>query len=546
MRTDHWTISKRLILITAVAVVGLAVLGVDSLYTLRGSMLQDRKDKAQVLVEVAGGVIARFHELARNGTLSDDEARKEAAETLRHMRYAGSEYFFILDTQHRFVMHPLKPELEGRSGAEMRDPNGKALIQELVRTALASERGGLVEYVFARAGSEQPAPKISYAAQFKPWGWVYGTGIYVDDISAAFRSQAIESTGIVALAVGVLVAISLVIGRSVLRQLGGEPAAAAAIARRVAAGDLAVAVDATGLVDGSLMRSIAEMQNHLRAMIAKMDHLAGAVAGRAGEIAVATGDTSRAADAQADSTAATAASIEQLTVSINEVAQSAHASGQSSDAVAGCAEQGRQLVTSSAAEIEAISAIVGRSAAQIGQLATRSREIGGIASAIKEIAEQTNLLALNAAIEAARAGEQGRGFAVVADEVRKLAERTTKATSEISAMVVSVQADTESAVAAMSEAAPQVARGLDKAREASNVLEAILRQAQKSSERVHEVAVATHEQATVAEDVARHLQHIASMTEETRATMHANSAAVAELEQLAGQLREVVARFRVA
>ncbi|MBN8451713.1 MAG: methyl-accepting chemotaxis protein [Candidatus Accumulibacter sp.] len=533
-------------MITAVAVVGLAVLGVDSLKTLRGSMLQDRKDKTQVLVEVAGGVIARFHELARNGTLSDDEARKEAAETLRHMRYAGSEYFFILDTQHRFVMHPLKPELEGRSGAEMRDPNGKALIQELVRTALASERGGLVEYVFARAGSEKPAPKISYAAQFKPWGWVYGTGIYVDDISAAFRSQAIESTGIVALAVGVLVAVSLVIGRSVLRQLGGEPAAAAAIARRVATGDLAADVDAASLVGGSLMRSIAEMQNHLRAMIAEIDRLAGAVAGRAGEIAVATGETSRAADAQADSTAATAASIEQLTVSINEVAQSARASGESSDAVAGCAEQGRQLVTSSAAEIEAIAAIVSRSAAQIGQLATRSREIGGIAAAIKEIAEQTNLLALNAAIEAARAGEQGRGFAVVADEVRKLAERTTKATGEISAMVVSVQADTEAAVAAMSEAAPQVARGLDKAREASSVLETILGQAQKSSQRVHEVAVATHEQATVAEDVARHLQHIASMTEETRATMHANSAAVAELEQLAGQLREVVARFRVA
>jgi len=112
-------------------------------------------------------------------------------------------------------------------------------------------------------------------------------------------------------------------------------------------------------------------------------------------------------------------------------------------------------------------------------------------------------------------------------------------------MVVSVQTDTASAVAAMSEAAPQVARGLDKAREASSVLEEILSQAQKSTERVHEVAVATHEQATVAEDVARHLQHIASMTEETRSTMHANSTAVAELEQLAGRLREVVARFRV-
>jgi len=387
---------------------------------------------------------------------------------------------------------------------------------------------------------------ISYAAQFKPWGWVYGTGIYVDDIAAAFRSKAIESMIIVALVVGILVAVSVAIGRSVLRQLGGEPAAASAIAQRVAVGDLAADVDAGSLAAGRLMRSIAEMQNRLRTMIAEIDRLAGDLAGRAGEIAVATGETSRAAEKQADSTSATAASIEELTVSINEVAQSAHASGESSDAVAGCAEQGRQLVTGSAAEIEAISAIVSRSAAQIGQLATRSREIGGIAAAIKKIAEQTNLLALNAAIEAARAGEQGRGFAVVADEVRKLAERTTKATTEIGAMVVSVQADTDSAVAAMSEAGPQVARGLDKAREASSVLEAILRQARTSSERVHEVAVATHEQATVAEDVARHLQHIASMTEETRATMHANAAAVAELEQLAGSLRKVVAHFRVA
>jgi len=324
----------------------------------------------------------------------------------------------ILDTQHHFVMHPLKPELEGTSGAEMRDPNGKALIPELVRTALASERGALVDYVFARAGSEKPAPKISYSAQFKPWGWVYGTGVYLDDIAAAFRSKVIDSMIIAALVVGILVAVSVAIGRSVLRQLGGEPAAA--------------------------------------------------------------------------------------------------------------------------------SAIVGRSAAQIEQLATRSREIRGIAAAIKEIAEQTKLLAINAAIEAARAGEQGRGFAVVADEVRKLAERTTKATTEISAMVATVQADTDSAVAAMSEAAPQVARGLDRAREASGVLESILCQARKSSERVHEVAVATQEQATVAEDVAHHLQHIAAMTEETRAARHANGTAVAELEQLAGNLRKVVAHFRVS
>lgn len=428
----------------------------------------------------------------------------------------------------------------------MRDPSGKLLIQELVRAALASETGGAVDYVFAKPGSDKPVAKISHSAQFKPWGWVYGTGIYLDDVDKVFRREAINSLLIIMLVVAVLAGVSFVIGRSVLRQLGGEPADASAIALRIAAGDLSQALDADRLASGSLMQSIAQMQNRLRDMIADIDRLASALASRANQISVATEETSRAAEEQANSTSATAASIEELTVSINEVAQNAQATGENSSAAANSAEQGRTLVSASADEIEKISAIVARSSEQIGQLATRSRDIGGIAGVIKEIAEQTNLLALNAAIEAARAGEQGRGFAVVADEVRKLAERTSKATNEIAAMVVSVQEDTEMAVGAMAEAAPQVTRSLDKAREASSVLESIHRQAQESSERVHEVAMATHEQATVANDVARHVQHIASMTEETTATMRGNAASVVELKQLANQLREAVAYFRVA
>ena len=546
MQAREWSIKTRLVILSAVAVLGLAVLGLSSLDSLRRNMLQDRKDKTQVLVEIAGGVITRFHDLAKSGALSEDEARKHAAETLRQMRYSGGEYFFILDTQHHFVMHPVKPELEGKSGAEMRDPSGKPLIQELVRTALASERGGAVDYAFAKPGSDKPVAKVSYAAQFKPWGWVYGTGIYLDDVDQAFRSQAINSSLIIALVVALLAGVSFVIGRGVLRQLGGEPADASAIALRIAAGDLSQELHADRLTSGSLMQSITQMQNRLRGLIADIDRLAGALASRASQISVATEETSRAAEEQANSTSATAASIEELTVSINEVAQNAHATGENSSTAANCAEQGRALVSSSADEIEKISAIVARSSEQIGQLATRSRDIGGIASVIKEIAEQTNLLALNAAIEAARAGEQGRGFAVVADEVRKLAERTSKATNEIAAMVVSVQADTTMAVEAMAEAAPQVTRSLDKAREASSVLESIHRQALESSERVHEVAMATREQATVANDVARHVQHIASMTEETTATMRGNAVSVVELKQLANQLREAVAYFRVA
>ncbi|MCB1931368.1 MAG: cache domain-containing protein [Candidatus Accumulibacter sp.] len=546
MKLSGWSIKTRFIIVLAVAVLGLAALGLYSLKNLRDNLLDDRKDKIHVLVEVAGGVIARFHELARSGALSEDEAKKQALETLRQMRYANGEYFFVLDTQHSFVMHAAKPALEGKNAADLRDPSGKLFVQELVSVAVGKEQGGIVEYSFAKAGSDKPVPKVSYAAQFKPWGWVIGTGIYLDDVDLVFRSEAVNSLIIIALVIAILAGVALWIGRSVLRQLGGEPSEASAIALRIAGGDLGQEMHTDRLVKGSLMHSIAQMQSRLRDIIAEIGQLASALGNSAGEISLATDETRRAAEEQANSTSATAASIEELTASINEVAQSAQATGENSNAAAKCAEQGRVLVSASAGEIEKVAEIVARSSEQISQLATRSRDIGGIAEVIREIAEQTNLLALNAAIEAARAGEQGRGFAVVADEVRKLAERTSKATNEISTMVVSVQADTEMAVGAMGEAAPQVNRSLTKAREASSMLESIHNQAHESSERVQEVAAATREQASVANDIARHVQNIASMTEETNATMQGNADSANALNGLASRLRDAVAYFRLA
>ncbi|WP_313951069.1 methyl-accepting chemotaxis protein [Accumulibacter sp.] len=545
MKLSEWTIKARFVIVVVVAVLGLVVLGLYSLNNMRTNLLTDRKDKIQVLVEAGGGVFAHYHALAKSGALTEDEAKKQALDALRQMRYGDGEYFFVLDAQHNFVMHAVKPALEGKSAADLRDPDGKLFVQDLVRTGLGSERGGIVEYSFAKPGSDKPVPKISFAAQFKPWGWVLGTGIYLDDVDREFRQEAINALVIIALVITVLVGVSLWIGRSVLRQLGGEPAEASAIALRIAGGDLGQQMNADKLPSGSLMHSIAQMQTRLRSIIADIGQLSAALANSSSEISLATDETRRAAEEQANSTSATAASIEELTASINEVAHSADATGKNSSEAATCAEQGRLLVSSSAGEIEKVAEIVARSSGQIRQLAARSRDIGGIAEVIKEIAEQTNLLALNAAIEAARAGEQGRGFAVVADEVRKLAERTSKATNEISTMVASVQADTEMAVGAMGEAAPQVSKSLDKAREATNMLESIHRQALESSERVQEVASATREQATVANDIARHVQNIASMTEETNATMQGNADSAVALNGLAGKLREAVAYFRV-
>jgi methyl-accepting chemotaxis protein len=381
MKLTEWRIRTRLIVLTAIAVLGLAALGLDSLNDLRSNMLQDRTDRTRLFVEVAGGVIARFHDLSTSGVLSEDEAKKQAADTLRRMRYGDGEYFFIVDAQNNFVLHAAKPALEGKSGTELRDPNGKMIIQELVRVALGNERGGAVDYAFAKPGSDKPVPKVSYAAQFKPWGWVYSTGIYLDDVDKAFRSEAINSLLIIVLAVAFLAGVSVLIGRSVLRQLGGEPNEASAIALRIAGGDLGRDMRADQSASGSLMHSMTEMQNRLRSIFSSIDRLAATLVSNAGEISVATDEVRRAAEEQATSTAATAASIEELTVSINEVAQNAranrrqfHRRSEHCPAGAGAGQH------ASADEIEKISA---KSSPvrqnRSGNWRRRSRDIGGIA-----------------------------------------------------------------------------------------------------------------------------------------------------------------------
>ena len=196
-------------------------------------------------------------------------------------------------------------------------------------------------------------------------------------------------------------------------------------------------------------------------------------------------------------------------------------------------------------EIEELAGAVGASVAQVGGLVDRSQEVGGIAGVIREIADQTNLLALNAAIEAARAGEQGRGFAVVADEVRKLAERTTKATQEIARVIEQIQNETRMTVDGMQGITPRVAGGLEKVSAVAGMLESISREASESRARAVDVAHATREQASAANDIARSVEQVSQMTEETTATLHENAHRAAELKAMAGGLREQITYFRV-
>jgi len=536
-------VRTRLMIFFAGVVLGLLAVGIFSLYVLRDNLMEDRRLKTRNVVESALGVVDYFHKQQQAGKLSEEEAKRQAMDSLRNVRYDGKEYFWVQDRNLVMLMHPIKPDMEGKSQAALKDPNGKLFFQEMENVVKASGKG-FVDYLWPKPGFDQPAPKISYVAEFPAWGWVVGSGIYVDDVNAVFRQQALLFSIMVVITLAILSVISWLINSSILRQLGGEPAYAVEVVRHIAEGDLVRPVESSS--PDSLLAAMQTMQQKLANIFGDINGMASRLSSGAEHVSVAARETSVAAHNQAQSTSASAASIEQMTVSISEVSEIATQTEANSSQTAALAEEGAGLVKNAAQEIELISRTVATSSEQIQLLQQRSQEIGGIANVIKEIADQTNLLALNAAIEAARAGEQGRGFAVVADEVRKLAERTAKATTEIAQMIDSIQEETQTAVQAMATAAPQVDKGLELATQATAMLDEIHRQALDSLGKVRDVALATTEQATTATDIAKHVEHIASMAEETNATMQNNAAEAEQLEGLADQLRQTVSYFRVS
>jgi methyl-accepting chemotaxis protein len=236
--------------------------------------------------------------------------------------------------------------------------------------------------------------------------------------------------------------------------------------------------------------------------------------------------------------------VEEVTVSIGQVAETTRETRSASEQACQLSQAGEKTARDTASQMVKTADSVGQSMRLIENLSRRSHDISGIVKVIRDIAEQTNLLALNAAIEAARAGEQGRGFAVVADEVRKLAERTSTSTSEIAAMIEAIQGEVSSAVENLKSNNEQVAQGKGLAEEVAAILARINEGARTTMQRIHDISSAASEQTTASTDIARNVERIAQMTEETSAAVSQASSTAHQLESLASKLHGEIAQFR--
>ncbi|UVM53555.1 methyl-accepting chemotaxis protein [Pseudomonas sp. B21-012] len=537
------SISRRLWLILVVAVVMLVTLGLLMLRQIHGDLYQAKAEKTRHVVETAAGVLAYYQGLEAAGTLSRDAAQQQALSAVRGLRYDQNDYFWINDLGPKMIMHPTNPKLDGQDLSAIRDPDGFALFNEMA--ALAKAKGaGSIDYRWPKPGASEPVKKTSYVQLFKPWGWVIGSGVYIDDMQDEFLRQ-LRDASILGLGIALVMTLLVVlIARSIARPLQEAVDAMATIASGES--DLTRRLDTHGNDEVTQLGiHFNSFTGKLQGVISQLQGAVHALAQSASDVGNNAGQAQQRSEQQSQQMEQVATAINEVTYAVQDVAKNAEqASSEMHDAQLR-AEQGQHSIHGSLQRIDQLSTTIDEAVQVIRALAGQSTRIGSVLEVIRSIAEQTNLLALNAAIEAARAGEQGRGFAVVADEVRLLAQRTQQSTAEIQSMIEHLQGQSEAAVKAIDASSEASRQTVEQASEAGVSLDAISQALHNLTALNASIASATLQQAHVVEEINRNVTETADLSQQTALAAQHSSDSGKALARLSTQLEQLLRQFRV-
>lgn len=434
-----------------------------------------------------------------------------------------------------FVMHP---KFQEKQIGELDVPE---TTKDVLRQVLA-RKNGVFRYPFADSAGVT-RDKIVVAATSSAWGWTVATGSWLDeylDESRALRNTLVVASILAALLLAVMIFVLVSTRLRLLKQMVQE-------VERMAGGDLRTVVQGAEPDSQNEVHVIGRAFNH---MAENMRTLVRGVSATSAQVGTAANELQQAASAGRESSAQAsasasgiAASVEQLSVSVTQVADNANHAARITEDAKSVTASGRDVVYRTMSELERVASDITESAALIESLGERSKQISSVVGVIREIADQTNLLALNAAIEAARAGEQGRGFAVVADEVRKLAERTSLSTQEIATTVSAILDETGRAVSRMQELSTNMTGSVDMARQAGDSLEAIDARAKETVDVVHGIADSAREQSAASQEIARLVETIAQAAAGSSGRAALNSERAQNLLRLAAELQTQLSRF---
>lgn len=539
----RFTVQNRMWLLITITVFLLVGGGALTILNTKDDLFNERVASASNLAHTATAVLDNFYSRYQSGEFSEQEAKTAALTVLGALRYAGDNYFWVNDMDHVMIMHGAKPSLNGKSMKGFKDPNGVLLFDEMV-TVVKSTGEGYVEYMWPKPGQESAAAKISYVKGFAPWGWIVGTGVYVDDVQAKIIASIKKQIYMGGTTLAIFMLISILIARSITQPL----AAAAGAMEDISAGegDLTRRLQTSGRDEVSQFavgfNSFAEK---IRQLVIQAAHNTTSVADGAGQLASIAENTNRNLAQQQNETEQVTTAVHQMSASVQEVAQSAGQAAEAAEQSDSESKQGLELVSKNKEAINALAEEVDRAAGVIQKLEADSQNIGSILDVIRGIAEQTNLLALNAAIEAARAGEQGRGFAVVADEVRTLAGRTQESTQEIQDMINLLQGGTQEAVQVMVSGRAKAEQSVEFAEKVQHSLENIAAAISTISDMNTQIAASSEEQSAVAEEVNSKVFSISQVTSKTYEGSQETAIAAESLTGHANDLQHLLQQFKV-
>jgi methyl-accepting chemotaxis protein len=539
---DKITIKTKLMLVSVMVSLALLVVSIDSFISTKHELMNAKKTMLTSQIDTVTSLLSYYENEVNAGRMSLQQAQDTAKEHIKNLRYNEKEYFFILNNQVQGVMHPIKPALDNTDLSDIKDPEGKHLFVEFAKVA-KEDKEGYVSYMWPKPDSETPLPKLTFVRAFSAWGWIVGTGVYVDDVDDEFMAVVIKKGIGIALLIIIMVGLLIAIQRSIANKLSLMQAMAEELAG--GNGDLTKRLEINGADEpaqaaGSINSFIAAIQSMVQ-NAKQASHENASVSTELSNTSIAIGrrmeDESSQMDAIYRSTeqiiANLALSKGDNEVTCKEVVEASEMLRTARDELMAMIQMIRQSV-----EVEA------EFANKIHELANNARQIRDVLSVIGDIADQTNLLALNAAIEAARAGEHGRGFAVVADEVRKLAERTQGSLTQTDVTISLIVSSIEEASVQMERNAKSIEQLGEKSQLVGQRIEQTSGVVNQTSEAIKKLVVDADINTKDVEGIAQRLSAINDLVRANARSVEEIATTAEHLYKVAEGLNQNLGRFR--
>lgn len=498
-------------------------------------------EENQHLVEVVYTLLSHYES---RSDLDEETAKQLALEAVKDLRYDRNNYYWIQDDTPTMIMHPIKPELDGSDLRTFKDGNGKAFFVEMAQQVRSGGQG-FVDYVWPLPGQTTPTDKISFVKRFDAWGWTIGSGIYLtllEEEYAAMRNVVVVFCIVSVILVVVLV---LLIGGSIVRPIQEVTERMEDIAQ--GDGDLGCTLPVAGKDEVTqLAQYFNQFTNKLRQSLVSIRENIVDLTAQAESVDLESKNSNQQAQNQHENMLQVATAMEEMTTQIQEVSQNADTADKSISQAQENVQTGASVVEDTVADIRSLTNDIESVSSVVTELAQQTDSIGAVLDVIRGIAEQTNLLALNAAIEAARAGEQGRGFAVVADEVRTLASRTGQSTDEIQAMIEKLQSNAKAAVSAVTVSQNASGVTVEKAIRANEDLQEAYRIMTDITGMGSQIARATEQQAEAATEANMRINALSGAADESSQSADNLAQASEALKRSCIAIQEVANRFKTS